>query len=391
MLGLHPIQLQFDVRDLGRFSPSAFVGGLMVSEVTKARAWAWAYDLENSVRAPADPNRQHVLDEPKFSCRYCGRSKPEVSFGKTAHVLAQALSNHRIVSLFECDACNAAFAECEADLVASLGPALAVVGVEGKNRRGRGRRPTYTSPVGGHRIRRNDRGFIVEYRPDRPGFTFDVDAGTVAVDAPPARYVPAKVFRALYKAAMAVLPASTLRPGALQSGRSGYGRLATAVNPHGPLSLVTLLPAMMLSHVLPGPREPRTAHATIDLFCRRPPFAGYGNAGTEAQPVPAVLPSRMAVVRFGIHVLQLPLFSDLDALLLESGYAKACVLPLPILLPQAYVERDGVPSSEFVDLSSTEPVEPRSRWLRWTSGGEPVSVSLEESRRMIEENRTPFD
>lgn len=364
----------------------------MVSEFMKLRTWAVVFQLERAVRAPVDRNKRTVLDHPRFVCRYCGRVQPEVLFKKAAHVLAQALSNHRIVSLFECDLCNEAFADCETDLVASLGPSLAVAGVEGKNRgSGRGRRPTYVSPAGGHRLYRNDRSLIVEYQADQHGFAFDVDAGTVAVDAPPARFVPAKVFRALYKAAMAVLPTDTLRPGALQLGRAGYGRLATAVNPHVPLSHVQAYPAMMLSHVLPGSMDQRTEHATIDVFRRRSGMAGYGNSGTKAEPVVSVLPSRVVVVRFGGHVLQLPVFSDLDVILLEGGHARACVPPLPLLLPQAEIVSRGVPSSRFVDLSPTEPVEPTSRWLRWRGGGRPVAVSHDESRRMIEEGRTPFD
>ena len=373
--------------ELGRFTGGRFVGRVMASELLKRRALLAAYHLERELRAPGDPNRRLTLEVPRFECRYCGRKKPEVRF-KTAHVLAEALGSRRIVSRFECTPCNEKFADCETDLVASLGAALALTGVEGKNRgKGKGRRPKYTFPGTNQKLYHNGRSVVVEYEVGREDVVFDPETRRLTLQAPATSYIPTRVFRALYKVAVAALPPASVRAGAMFACDEGYTHLVTAVNPHGPVE-VRGYPALLLSHVLPGPPAPRTPHAKIDLLRRRsePRFRDT----TSGRWV--LLPSRMLAIQFGIHVFQLPLFSDRDLTLLESEpEATACVVPYPLLVDRHDVERFGLPSSEIVDLSSPEPVEVKKRSIILQGVGEPVRLSAEASRELVASGRTPFD
>jgi hypothetical protein len=42
-------------------------------------------------------------------CRFCGKSNPEVSFKKKAHLIPEFLGNKMLLSDFECDSCNYEF------------------------------------------------------------------------------------------------------------------------------------------------------------------------------------------------------------------------------------------------------------------------------------------
>jgi hypothetical protein len=53
-------------------------------------------------------------------CRFCGRSSPTVSFGKTAHAIPAFLGNRSVFSLYECNECNNAFSEYLEDHFAKM-------------------------------------------------------------------------------------------------------------------------------------------------------------------------------------------------------------------------------------------------------------------------------
>jgi len=60
-------------------------------------------------------------DRTKRVCRYCNKSKPEVSFKKVAHSISEALGNKKIITNDECDTCNEKFGKgIENDLILYL-------------------------------------------------------------------------------------------------------------------------------------------------------------------------------------------------------------------------------------------------------------------------------
>ena len=66
------------------------------------------------------------------SCRYCGLSGKS-RFRKVAHSFPEALGNQWIISLDECDDCNAVFSAYESALTSALGPLLTLGGVRRKS------------------------------------------------------------------------------------------------------------------------------------------------------------------------------------------------------------------------------------------------------------------
>lgn len=67
---------------------------------------------EKYVAHVATGEKSHYVgekDKSKRVCRYCGKSKPSVSFRKKAHTISEALGNKQFVTRDECDTCNENF------------------------------------------------------------------------------------------------------------------------------------------------------------------------------------------------------------------------------------------------------------------------------------------
>ena len=79
--------------------------------------------------------RQNIgeRDKSKRVCRYCNKSKPEVSFKKVAHSISEALGNKKIITNDECDTCNEKFGKgIENDLILYLSLFRNFFGIKGK-------------------------------------------------------------------------------------------------------------------------------------------------------------------------------------------------------------------------------------------------------------------
>lgn len=58
---------------------------------------------------PPPMNRTKVGDKENQVCRFCRKSKPEVSFRFDAHAIPESLGNKTLFTNYECDSCNQAF------------------------------------------------------------------------------------------------------------------------------------------------------------------------------------------------------------------------------------------------------------------------------------------
>ena len=68
------------------------------------------------------------------TCRYCGKSKPQVTFRKAAHVIPEFLGNKHLLSNFECDRCNDLFSKYEDAFSKFLGPLRTLTQIRGKSK-----------------------------------------------------------------------------------------------------------------------------------------------------------------------------------------------------------------------------------------------------------------
>lgn len=55
------------------------------------------------------PGKIYVGRKDLQTCRYCGKSKPAVTFKKEAHAFPELIGNHVLIALDECDSCNEQF------------------------------------------------------------------------------------------------------------------------------------------------------------------------------------------------------------------------------------------------------------------------------------------
>lgn len=80
-------------------------------------------------------NRTNIgqKEKDKRVCRFCGKSKPLVTFENKAHAISEALGNKTLVLFEECDVCNSKFSkEIEQDIIEYLSLYRSFYGVKGK-------------------------------------------------------------------------------------------------------------------------------------------------------------------------------------------------------------------------------------------------------------------
>lgn len=66
------------------------------------------------------------------TCRYCGKSYPEVKFSTNAHTFPEGIGNKYHLSDFECDDCNHKFGKYENDFINYIGPFRTLAELTGK-------------------------------------------------------------------------------------------------------------------------------------------------------------------------------------------------------------------------------------------------------------------
>ena len=78
-------------------------------------------------------NMKNLKPKRERTCRFCGKSYPEVTFKKDAHIVPELIGNKKLLSDFECDNCNWKFGQFENDLANFLGPFRTFANLAGKN------------------------------------------------------------------------------------------------------------------------------------------------------------------------------------------------------------------------------------------------------------------
>src|SRR5262245_65876053 len=67
-------------------------------------------------REIAARGKNEILGQKPQVCRFCSRTKPEVTFRKEAHAVPELAGNGTLISFYECDECNNRFSAFEDDL-----------------------------------------------------------------------------------------------------------------------------------------------------------------------------------------------------------------------------------------------------------------------------------
>lgn len=165
------------------------------------------YELLRQVKASLGGGRVELGR--KGRCRFCGRGR-EAPFRKIAHTFPEAMGNKWVISLDECDDCNAKFSLYEGALASGVAPLLTLGGVKGKGNRIRqtgrssgpsvlrresgGDRPRISVRVSGHEL-----GSLVGVEPSTERLRLKMPVAGVP-------FRPRHAYKALCKMAIALLP-----------------------------------------------------------------------------------------------------------------------------------------------------------------------------------------
>ena len=143
------------------------------------------------------------------ACRFCGKSRPEVSFRHQAHAIPESLGNKSLFTTYECDSCNKFFGGgIEDDLGKWSKPNRTFSGICGKNgiptlKRG--------GPEPGWRIEYdNSTGFQVKQYENDPIFVVDEEKKQVRFELKRDAYTPVAVLKAFIKIGLTLMPPEEL-------------------------------------------------------------------------------------------------------------------------------------------------------------------------------------
>ena len=141
-------------------------------------------------------------DSVNNKCRFCGKSSPEVSFKKDAHVLSHMIGNKYLLSTFECDVCNARFSQAESEYSQFMGMHHSVMKIRGKHHI-----PKFKDGRVSIDSRSNNLSISVisDKHSVSENFIIDKENKILKLDVK-RNYIPSEVWKAITKMALSVLP-----------------------------------------------------------------------------------------------------------------------------------------------------------------------------------------
>jgi len=150
----------------------------------------------------APTGKVYLGDKDRGVCRFCGRSKPEVTFENDAHAIPESLGNRTLLSHYECDDCNKRFGlGIENDFGNWCMPMRTMARIRGK----KGYPTIRLDHAGIWRIEATS-GSNLNILGDPPAFIVDEANKELHLRLPRGDYVPVAVLKALVKMGLTILP-----------------------------------------------------------------------------------------------------------------------------------------------------------------------------------------
>lgn len=154
-------------------------------------------------RIMEDCEKTILQDSKPLCCRFCGKTYPDVQFKNEAHVIPEFIGNKKLISKFECDACNSYFSQFETQMANYMLPHHSMSGTINK----KNKVPKYNQK--GQPIIENDTKKIVIIENHGVNYcNLDKDGLHVPIKIPP--YIPEYLYRCLVKIAISILPETNL-------------------------------------------------------------------------------------------------------------------------------------------------------------------------------------
>lgn len=146
--------------------------------------------------------KQHIGPTTPTSCRFCGKSTPEVKFHNDAHAIPEFLGNRQLILTDECDSCNSFFADKLEDHLGKFLKPFRTMGMV----RGKSGYPTYRSPDKSARIEVESATNFKFIHPR--GSTFiahDPEKKELMLNLTIERHIPCAAYKALVKVALSLM------------------------------------------------------------------------------------------------------------------------------------------------------------------------------------------
>lgn len=152
-------------------------------------------------------NKNNLTPKNKRSCRFCGKSYPEVTFKKIAHIVPELLGNKSLVSDYECDNCNWKFGQFENDLANYFGLFRTFAHIEGKKGL-----PKFKSADKAIKIElAKDFIFDVRYKNLQKNIEYEIEDKILKIKCKSNPYIPLNVYKSLLKSALSFVDESDLK------------------------------------------------------------------------------------------------------------------------------------------------------------------------------------
>ena len=253
-------------------------------------------------------------------CRFCGLSRPAVTFRKKAHAIAESLGNKTLLTAFECDDCNQVFGQgIEADFGAWSKPMRLIARIRGK-----GGVPTIKAArAQGWRIEDGATGLNLSHDVMDPFVIIKEDENRMIFRLPRDPYTPSAVLKAFVKYGLSLIPDCEV-----ENFRKTYEWIAN------PDHAQVFVPSYyVMAQANPGP--PQNSQIFVMVLRRSSDYVR--------------LPYTMMLIAYGVEIFQvfLPSCEKDWVTLLEFGF------PYFQALDPVQTSKYGRPLRYRLDLSGT--------------------------------------
>lgn len=290
------------------------------------------YEHEKSLII-SDFDKKHWLhDSIKFKCRFCGKTKPEASFKKDAHVIPQFLGNRFVISSYECDTCNHLFSQYEDSFANYLSPYRPFSAIDNsRNKKHPKHKETKTvdnlerTKLSIQQIDEN-RIEIHFQHPFENAVEIDKEKRELIINATKKPYIPIYVFKMLVKIAMTVIEESEL---------PNFSKTLKFLQDNSQNEKLTDFGlCRVFMHAIYGP--PLYVKPTINIFKAR-------------QNTTKLIPNRTVILHTSNHIYQIFIpFNELDQHL-ENKITT--LYPFPNLIDERRFD-EGLKAVSYSDLMS---------------------------------------
>lgn len=275
-------------------------------------------------------NKKYLKPKRDRTCRFCGKSHPEVTFKKIAHIVPELIGNKKLLSDFECDNCNWKFGQYENDLANYLGPFRTFATLPGKKGI-----PKYKS---------SDKELAIELAADNvfdvkmkdfsyidDNIKFERKEKILKIQSKSNPYTPISVYKSLLKSAVSFVDNEDLKylSDTIKFLMDDNFKVDTSAN-----FMITIH-----QYFIPG-----------DI--KTPPFIIYYRKREKSKKCPAPSMAFIFYIRNTVIQLFIPFHSEDYFFYKQEQEKERKIFIFPPLVPEKWIDQNGTPFSRIEHLNN---------------------------------------